>query len=33
MTTFRRPTPATDPARTDRLSLAGIVDLLTGYLR
>ena len=29
MTTFRRPTTATDPAKDDRLSLAGIVDLLT----
>ncbi|MGH3575602.1 MAG: class I SAM-dependent methyltransferase, partial [Pseudonocardiaceae bacterium] len=29
MTTFRRPTPATDPVKGDRLSLAGIVDLLT----
>ena len=29
MTTFRRPTPVTDPVKGDRLSLAGIVDLLT----
>ncbi len=29
MTTFRRPTPATAPAKGDLLSLAGIVDLLT----
>ncbi len=29
MTTFRRPTPATTASTPDRLSLAGIVDLLT----